>query len=76
MQRFELSNYGAVKMSFGEMQGTEGGQIKPPGGDFFWGIAWELAKYCWSKADEIVGDKGGSGAYHDAMNSSNHGGIR
>ena len=75
MQTLDLSNYGAVKMSFGEMQGTEVGQIKPPGGDF-WGIAWEVAKYCWPKADEIVGDKGGSGAYHDVMSSSNHRGIR
>ena len=40
------------------------------------GIAWEVVKYGWGKADETVGNKGGSAAYHDTMSSSNHGGIR
>lgn len=40
------------------------------------GFAWEAVKYGWGKADEAVGNKGGSGAYHDIMSSSNHGGIR
>lgn len=53
MQTLDLSNYGAVKMSFGEMQGTEVSQIKPPGGDF-WGIAWEVAKYCWPKLMKLL----------------------
>lgn len=54
---------------------TDGGQPKP-GSDFWWAIAWEAVKYAWGKADEVVGNKGGSGAYHDIMSSSNHGGIR
>ena len=76
MQTLMLENYGTLELSFDEMQVTDGGGQPKPGSDFWWGIAWEAVKYGWGKADEVVGNKGGSGAYHDTMSSSNHGGIR
>ena len=39
-------------------------------------LPWEAVKYVWVEADKAVGNKGGSGAYHTIMSSSNHGGIR
>lgn len=76
MQMLALENYGTSELSFDEMQVTDGGGQPKPGSDFWWGIAWEAAKYVWGEADKAVGNKGGSGAYHDIMSSSNHGGIR
>jgi len=76
MQTLALENYGTSELSFDEMQVTDGGGQPKPGSDFWYGLYWEAAKYIWGEADKAVGNKGGSGAYHDIMSSSNHGGIR
>ncbi|WP_064198023.1 MULTISPECIES: hypothetical protein [Emticicia] len=79
MQTLALDNYGTSELSFDEqilLEGGGGPWWVELGKAIFQSGVYDAIKEGWSAADKAVGGKGGSGAYHDIMSSSNHGGIR
>ena len=79
MQTLMLENYGTVEMDSTELVSIEGGEnpfVKELLKAIFQSAVYDKIKEGWSAADKAVGGNGGSGAYHDIMSSSNHGGIR